>query len=79
MMKPKKRPACDLLFPSDKTRKGIVGNNRKAEINVVKVKPQSRKNCDVNRDESGVEESADVIRRCSCKIPPLTKGKRRRR
>ena len=78
-MKPKKRPACDLLFPSDKTRKGIVGNNRKAEINVVKVKPQSRKNCDVNRDESGVEESADVIRRGSCKIPPLTKGKRRRR
>jgi hypothetical protein len=48
-MKPKNRPACDLLFPSDKMRKGIVGNNRNAEMNVVKVKPQSRKNCEVNR------------------------------
>jgi hypothetical protein len=40
-------------------RKGIVGNKRNAEINVVNVKPQSRKNWDVNRGESGVgEESA---------------------
>jgi hypothetical protein len=37
-----------------------------AEMNVVKVKPQSTKNCEVN----DVEESADVIGRCSCKIPP---------
>jgi len=44
-------------------RKGIVGNNRKAEMNVVKVKPQSRKNCEVNRGVSCVEESEDVIRR----------------
>jgi len=41
----------------------MVGNSRKAEINVVKVKPQSRKNCEVNSDESGVEEPVDVIRR----------------
>ena len=71
MMKPKKRPACDLLFPSDKMRKGIVGNNRKAEINVVNVKPQSRKNCEVNKGESGTEESADVIRRFSWKFRVL--------
>jgi hypothetical protein len=70
-MNPKKRPACDLLFPSDKMRKGIVGNKRNAEINVVNVKPQSRKNCEVNRGESDAEEeSADVIRRCSFEILP---------
>jgi hypothetical protein len=69
-MNPKKRPACDLLLPSDKMWKGIVGNKRNAEMNVVKVKPQSRKNWDVNRGESGMEEeSADVIRRCSWEIP----------
>jgi hypothetical protein len=39
--------------------KGIVGNKRNAEMNVVKVKPQSRKNCEVNSGEPGVgEESA---------------------
>jgi hypothetical protein len=78
-MNPKKRPACDLLFPSDKMRKGIVGNKRNAEMNVVKVKPQSRKNCEVNRGESGMEESADVIRRYSWGNFPATKGERRRR
>ena len=57
-MKPKKRPACDLVFPRDKMRKGIVGNNRKAEMNVVKVKPQSRKNCEVNRGEFCVGEES---------------------
>jgi hypothetical protein len=60
-MKPKNRPACDLLFPRDKMRKGIVGNNRKAEMNVVKVKPQSRKNWDVNRGEFCVEEESVVM------------------
>jgi hypothetical protein len=40
-------------------RKGIVGNKRNAEINVVKVNPQSRKNCEVNSGEPGEgEESA---------------------
>ena len=54
-----------------KMRKGIVGNKRNAEINVVNVKPQSRKNCEVNRGESDAEEeSADVIRRCSFEILP---------
>ena len=61
-MNPKKRPACDLLLPSDKMRKGIVGNKRNAEMNVVKVNPQSRKNCEVNSGEPGVgEESAAVL------------------
>jgi len=37
----------------------MVGNNRNAEMNVVNVKPQSRKNCGVNSGESDVgEESA---------------------
>jgi hypothetical protein len=36
-------------------RNGIVGNKRNAEINVVNVKPQSRKNCEVNSGESVVE------------------------
>jgi hypothetical protein len=49
---------------------GIVGNSRKAEINVVKVKPQSRKNCEVNSGEPVVEESPDEIRRFSFEIPP---------
>jgi hypothetical protein len=40
-------------------RKGIVGNNRKAEMKVVKVKPQSKKNCEVNSGGPGEgEESA---------------------
>jgi hypothetical protein len=39
------------------------GNSRKAEINVVKVKPQSKKNCEVNSGVSRVEEREDVIRR----------------
>lgn len=69
-MNPKKRPTCDLLFPRDKMRKGMVGNNRKAEMNVVKVKPQSRKNCEVNKGESGVEEPEGVIRGLSFEIPP---------
>jgi hypothetical protein len=60
-MKPKKRPACDLVFPRDKMRKGIVGNNRKAEMNVVKVKPQSRKNCEVNSGEFGVGEGSGAM------------------
>ena len=61
-MNPKKRPACDLLFPSDRMRKGIVGNKRNAEINVVNVKPQSRKNCEVNNGEPGKgEESVAIV------------------
>jgi len=40
-------------------RKGMVGNKRNAEMNVVNVKPQSRKNCEVNNGGPGVgEESA---------------------
>ena len=78
-MNPKKRPTCDLLFPRDKMRKGMVGNNRKAEMNVVKVKPQSRKNCEVNRGESGVEEPEDAIRPLLLKFPLNKGGKRRRR
>ena len=58
-MNPKKRPACDLLFPSDRMRKGMVGNKRNAEMNVVNVKPQRRKNCEVNNGGPDVgEESA---------------------
>jgi hypothetical protein len=57
-MNPKKRPASALLFPKDRMRKGIVGNKRNAEMKVVKVKPQSRKNCEVNSGEAGEEESA---------------------
>ena len=73
-MKPKKRPACDLVFPKDKMRKGIVGNNRKAEMNVVKVKPQSRKNCEVNRGESCVVEESVVMECLSGRLFGVIRG-----
>jgi hypothetical protein len=49
VMKPKKSPAWTLVPPRDRMRKGTVGNNRKAERNVVKVKEQSRKKSGVNK------------------------------
>ena len=70
-MNPKKRPACDLLFPRDRMRKGMVGNNRKAEINVVNVKPQSSKNCEVNRGASGVEEESAAME-CLTRLEDLS-------
>jgi hypothetical protein len=42
-------------------RKGIVGNKRKAEMNVVKVKPQSRKKCEVNSCEPGAEDESAAM------------------
>jgi hypothetical protein len=48
-MKPRNRPAWTLVPPNDRTRKGTVGNNRKAERNVVKVNEQSRKNRGLKR------------------------------
>jgi hypothetical protein len=39
----------------------MVGNNRKAQMNVVKVKPQSRKNWEVNSGESVVGEESGVM------------------
>jgi hypothetical protein len=41
----------------------MVGNNRNAEMKVVKVKPQRRKNCEVNSGGTGAEEPENEIRR----------------
>ena len=47
----------------------MVGNKRKAEMNVVKVKPQSRKNCGVKRGKSGVEEELVAMEYLKAKLP----------
>jgi len=56
VMNPRKRPAVALVPPRERIRKGIVGKSKKAETKVVKVKPQSRKNCLVKSAAFGDSE-----------------------
>jgi hypothetical protein len=58
-MNPRNRPAWTFVPPRDRMRKGTVGNNRKAERNVVKVNEQSRKNSGLKR--AGRSEALTVV------------------
>jgi hypothetical protein len=73
VMKPKKRPAWTLVPPRDRILKGTVGNNRKAERNVVKVKEQSRKKSGVNRSGRS-DSSAGAVAVFKMGPPNLNRG-----
>ncbi len=74
-MKPRNSPASALLPPSRRMRKGIVGNSRKADMNVVNVKLQSKKNRGVKRGASGVDAESAVVM-TNLLSPEIVRGRR---